>query len=91
MKWSFELNDSQIQKLEEWKKKMFKKGVALQKEQYPDPDETMKFCWEEGFPYTGAIGGQFSFIFTPTSIGVAVQAKDALTGETLELTDYSDW
>jgi len=38
--------------------------------------------------YTGAIGGQFQYIFTPTLIGEIVEVKDLTTGEELNLTEY---
>lgn len=39
----------------------------------------------------GAIGGQFTFSFTPTGIGVVVKVRDCVTGEELDLTDYDSW
>ncbi len=39
----------------------------------------------------GAIGGQFTYCFTPTSIGVAVVIKDSISGEELNVTDYDSW
>ena len=41
--------------------------------------------------YTGAIGGRYTFEFTPTSIGIAVVAVDNLTHTELNLTDYENW
>lgn len=87
----FSLNEKQLKQYEEWKVGVYARGIEVQKEQYPEPEEHMVWCWEEGFPYTGAIGGQFTFSFTPTSIGVIVVVKDALTGEKIDLTDYSEW
>ncbi len=87
----FSLTEKELQKLEEWKKEVYAKGIALQKEQYPEPEDHMVWCWEEGFPYTGAIGGQFTYCFTPTSIGVTATVKDYITGEKIDLTDYSEW
>ena len=39
----------------------------------------------------GAIGGQFTFKFIPTSIGTIVKVKYYHTGEELDLTDYDDF
>lgn len=36
--------------------------------------------------YSGAIGGQFSFVFTPTSIGEIVSVVDSKSKEELNLT-----
>jgi hypothetical protein len=41
--------------------------------------------------YTGAIGGRWTFAFTPTSLGIAVTVRDALTNEEIDLTDYGEW
>ncbi len=41
----------------------------------------------------GAIGGCFSFVFIPTTIGTIVKVRFACGSETaeLDLTDYSEW
>lgn len=39
----------------------------------------------------GAIGGGLSYIFTQTGLGVIVVAREAHSGETINLTDFSDW
>lgn len=36
----------------------------------------------------GAIGGRYSFIFSPTGVGVFVRVEDAATGKYLDLNDY---
>lgn len=49
--------------------------------------------WEKNLPEapTGAIGGRITFMFTPTSIGVVVKAKDTITNLEIDLTDYLEW
>lgn len=42
-------------------------------------------------PYTGAIGGQFTYSFSPNNLGLVTKVKNELTGEVLDVTDYSDW
>lgn len=84
----FEFSQTEFAKFQEWKKEVYAKGVALQKETITDPGEHHLYCWEEGFPYCGAIGGQFTYEFTPTSIGVIIVVKDAITDEKIDLTDY---
>jgi hypothetical protein len=37
------------------------------------------------------IGGQFSYIFTPTSVGVGVSIKCNCCGEEENITDYGCW
>ena len=42
-------------------------------------------------PYTGAIGGNVIYSFTPTSLGVIFTVKETLSGLELNLTDYDSW
>lgn len=41
--------------------------------------------------YTGAIGGRYTYSFTPTSLGEVILVTDNVTGEELNLTDYESW
>jgi len=41
--------------------------------------------------YYGAIGGGFTYHFTPTSLGCIVQIENAITKAVLDLTDYDNW
>lgn len=41
--------------------------------------------------YTGAIGGRYTYSFTPTSLGTVVKVYDAITKETIDLSDYDTW
>lgn len=41
--------------------------------------------------YAGASGGRYSYILTPTSIGLCVSVRDNLKKIEINLTDYSDW
>ena len=84
----FDLIPTEYEKFKAWEKEIYAKGVAHQKATVVDPHDTYKFCWENGFPYCGAVGGQFTFYFTPTSIGTIIGVKDAITGEQIDLTDY---
>jgi hypothetical protein len=45
--------------------------------------------WDQGLPYGGAIGGDTTYSFTPTSLGVVVKAH--CWGHELDLTDYKSW
>lgn len=40
---------------------------------------------------TGAIGGRFTYNFTPTTIGAVVVVIDNLTKEELDVSDYESW
>lgn len=46
---------------------------------------------EDGFPVGGAIGGRWTYSFTPTSIGCVVKIKDGISGQELDLSDYNHW
>ncbi|WP_226035771.1 hypothetical protein [Aquibacillus saliphilus] len=46
---------------------------------------------EEKEAYVGAIGGQFTFRFTPTGLGTIAVICDDESGEELNLTDYDEW
>lgn len=41
--------------------------------------------------YGGAIGGRYTFSFTPTSLGLVTKVKDDISGEEIDLTDYNMW
>lgn len=41
--------------------------------------------------YCGAIGGRWTYSFTPTTLGIAVSVRDNLTKLEIDLTEYEDW
>ena len=86
----FELNTSQIEKYNKWQESVYQKMIDEQRKNPPKniPRELLESMWDDGFPYTGAIGGSTTFSFTPTSIGVVACVKDSVTGEEIDLTDY---
>jgi hypothetical protein len=43
------------------------------------------------FPYYGASGGAYSYIFTLTSLGLMVSIRNNLTKAEENLSDTSDW
>lgn len=56
-------------------------GFQISGEKYEEAKKWMR----ERAKYSGAIGGQFSFVFTPTSIGTFCKITDG--EEYLDLTD----
>lgn len=52
------------------------------------PTSVTLACWEQGYPYTGAIGGDLTYLITPTSIGVIIKVRYNPTTEIIDLTDY---
>jgi len=44
--------------------------------------------------YTGAIGGAYTYLFTPTALGLIIQVyylKATKKEQRIDLTDYSSW
>ncbi len=41
--------------------------------------------------YKGAIGGEYTFSFSPTGIGTAVRVENSITKEVIDVTDYDSW
>lgn len=50
-----------------------------------------KFMEEKQVEYCGAIGGQFTFTFTRTSIVQVATVIDNVSKEELTLTDFDEW
>jgi hypothetical protein len=61
---------------------------SLTKEQSARVSEFIKAKRAE---YTGAIGGQFTWSFTPTTLGCVCKVKDNISGEELDVSDYDMW
>lgn len=36
-------------------------------------------------------GGRFTYMFTPTSLGVVITVRDNITGAEINVTDYESW
>lgn len=51
-------------------------------------DPNGKICNDK---YHGAIGGCFTFSFTPTSIGTIIRIECASCKGKIDLSDYEDW
>lgn len=90
----FEIDNDQKAKAEKWLfEEVYPEIISKQKEATPEPSMFHLMCWEDGYPYEGAIGGGLSFMFTPNSIGLTTQAiysfKDKIYK--LDLTDYDLW
>jgi hypothetical protein len=72
----FELIQEQWSKFHSWKQEQDKKVQEIQGSDSP--------CY-------GAIGGAYTFSFTPTSLGVALVVKNNRTKDELDITDYENW
>lgn len=91
--YKFSLDKNQIARLEAWMQEKNEQAVAAQRANPPSgvPIDLLESFWEEGYPYGGAIGGNYTFSFTPTSIGVVVTVTDSHTRETIDISDYELW
>jgi hypothetical protein len=85
----FELTEAQIRKFDEWAIGVEKRAAALQFEKAKH--NGWGFHYPVKLPYYGTIGGGFSFIFTPNGIGMSCKVIEAITGESIDLTDYDNW
>lgn len=76
----FTLSSMELATIAKWAKEQDEIVVAKQKAQGNAGDR----------PNYGAIGGELTYIFTPTSIGTIVKVVHGVTKAELDLTDY-DW
>lgn len=84
----FKLSESELQKVAGFIKEQDAKVIELQKS---SDNEMIKLYAEQNIAYYGASGGAYSYIFTPTSLGLVSTIKNNLTNEELTLTDFGDW
>lgn len=90
--YTFSLDRDQELRLETWVSEQNARAVQAQKDNPPNVAlALLESCWEEGYPYGGAIGGDLTYSFTPTSLGVVVHVTNSHTDETIDLTDYESW
>lgn len=85
----FELSEAQIKQFDVWAVGVEQRAAAAQFEHAQQ--NGWAFHYPEKLPYYGAIGGGYSFTFTPTGIGMACTVTEFITGESIDLTDYDSW
>jgi hypothetical protein len=86
----FEISPEDHAKVHKWlMEEVYPPLIEKQRQAYPVAPAYMVDCWNDGFPYEGAIGGGTTYEFTPNSIGCTfkVRAYD----QVLDLTDYDSW
>jgi hypothetical protein len=87
--WSFELDDQQVAKLAAWRAEQDK--AVLERQRAASTGEPfVDAVHESGSPYYGAVGGELTISFCPTSIGTIVTATHS-SGAEINLTDYENW
>lgn len=87
----FEISIEDHHRIHDWRmKEVYPEIIAQQKERAGDtPSVIEKDCWDQGYPYGGAIGGDLTYSFTPTSLGLVTEVE--CYGKKLNLTNYEDW
>lgn len=53
-------------------------------------DDAYALAHNQDEPYFGAIGGEVTYEFTPTSLGIITKVRHA-NGKVLDLTEYESW
>ena len=87
---TFEISQEQEDKIQDWLvETVYPEVIERQKKEFQNPTEFIKMCWEEGYPYTGAIGGGLTYKFSPTGLGIVTEVT--YLGYELNLTDYDTW
>lgn len=86
----FDLTESQKVKFDEWDKTCRKRILENQKQEMSADEYELKTCNGE-HPYFGAIGGNYTWSFTPNSIGTSVSVTNNYLKETLDITEYDSW
>lgn len=88
---NIKISEHTYKKLKNWISECDAKAVAKQRSEYKNPDAVVIACWNDGYPYFGAIGGGISYTVTPTSLGAAIKARYTYLDEELDLTEYENW
>ncbi len=84
---NFVINETQRTVIDQWYEHTIKpKALAIQKNNKTLPPGLM-----EGEVYYGFIGGGLTYSFIPTSLGVILVVKEAITGEELNVNEFLGW
>lgn len=88
----FEVTREQRKKIDQWlKTEVYPQIITEQKQSIDWANNPAALdCWEQGYPYEGAIGGGLTYEFTPTSIGLSFWVSYG-SSHRLDLTDYDNW
>lgn len=86
----FEVTEDQQKKFKVWDEVCRKEILEKQKQEMTEEEYVLKTCNGE-HPYFGAIGGNYTWSFTPNSIGMGVSVTNNYLKESLDLTDYDSW
>lgn len=84
----FELTVEQQTKVDSWAAEI---DARVAKQQFEEGGDAA--MWTDGgkYPYYGAIGGELTYSFTPTSLGMVVAVKHSREEKPLDVTEYDSW
>lgn len=86
----FDIDEKTLEKILVWHKEQ---DEIVLKRQREDVNKTafQAALNEEGIPYYGAIGGELTYCFTPTSLGDILVVKHSGTKAELNVTNFDEW
>jgi hypothetical protein len=93
----FKIYPEQEKKYKKWLAEQNQKAIEIQKDKFArgmkDYDDLAiyEMCWQSGWPYCGAVGGELTWKIVPTSIGNIVTVTHSVTGEECDLTDEGNF
>jgi hypothetical protein len=85
----FALSESQQRKIDKWILEVINPKL-LEKARNGEPGYWIIEDEGTAYAYAGAIGGEYTYKFTPTSLGVIIQVEHFI-GEKIDVTDYELW
>jgi hypothetical protein len=88
MKW--EISEEILEKIRVWHKEQDDIVLKRQRED-KDAHGFQQALNEHDIPYYGAIGGELTYCFTPTSLGDILIVKHSGTKAELDVTPYHEW
>jgi hypothetical protein len=80
---NFKLSKNQIAKLNDWLIGVEQRAAELQAANIITHNDEL--------PYYGAIGGGLTFTFSPNGVGTYCKVTEAITGESIDLSEYDEW
>lgn len=63
----------------------------IQRERLLDWKKEQDKIYESSAMYAGAIGGRYTYSFTPTGLGLIITVTNNITKDQIDLTNYEDW
>jgi len=88
---NFTIHDLDLKKIDEWLHEVVYPKVIEHHKKDPNLGIwLLKNANGMEYPYYGAIGGDLTYQFTPTSLGVIIKVLH-VSGAELDITDYSLW